>query len=468
MNPSPYCANCRLHGWKQLEDTRQLQRCKNCKVVQYCGKDCQREHWKKVHKEQCDHFVKSDSNQDWAHKEADCLNCRQAAAVGKSKLKKPNNPNYECIYKEYNFPPSSCHPRPFPITGQPGDLLEKATIVLWQLLHKFGMIHPRVARDFREEMDKAFAGLMEIMLSIWENRKDFTHPGKMLNKANSTNVNGVFDVLATINEAIKRGKPVVDSFQLWNIIRIVHPVINEVYFISNGLKALKDPQAELPDELKELVSEGLVSQVKFLAVTDQVLDALATQIIPYQEVLKVICGGNINQTCHFCEKEIVIADVNVAAGGPAVIFYLYSMGLYTCGTGDCIDKGFALKKKEKQFAYAVISTITEQMFNVCDFCSLLPPKNDAHRCNAHRCNGCLTVMYCSEACMEQDWKIHKLFCKKDVEERKIKFGCSGRRKAAREGVELLEEAVMTTTQDDVGKEVVEKFKIKNAKKKFKK
>ena len=247
MNPSPYCANCRLHGWKQLEDTRQLQRCKNCKVVQYCGKDCQREHWKKVHKEQCDHFVKSDSNQDWAHKEADCLNCRQAAAVGKSKLKKPNNPNYECIYKEYNFPPSSCHPRPFPITGQPGDLLEKATIVLWQLLHKFGMIH------------KAFAGLMEIMLSIWENRKDFTHPGKMLNKANSTNVNGVFDALATINEAVKRGKPVVDSFQLWNIIRIVHLVINEVHFISNGLKALKDPQAELPDELKELVSDTYIS-----------------------------------------------------------------------------------------------------------------------------------------------------------------------------------------------------------------
>ena len=283
----------------------------------------------------------------------------------------------------------------------------------------------------------------------------------MLNKANSTNVNGVFDALATINEAVKRGKPVVDSFQLWNIIRIFYHVICEVYFISNSLKILKDPQAELPDELKELMSEGLVSQVKFLAVTDQVLDALATQVIPYQEVLKVICGGNINQTCHFCEKEIVIAHVNVVAGGPAVIFRLFSMGLYTCGTGDCIDKGCALEKKGKQLEYAVMSTIAERMDNRCDFCSLLPPKNDAHRCN-----GCLTVMYCSEACSEQDWKIHKLFCKKDVEERKIKFGRSGRRKAAMEGVELLENAVMAIAQDDVGKEVVGKFKIKNAKKKI--
>ena len=461
VNPAPYCANCRLHGWKQLEDTSQLQRCKNCKVVQYCGTECQKEHWKKVHKEQCDHFVKSDNNQDWAHKEADCINCRQVASVAKSKMKKPNNPNYGCIYKEYNFPPSSCHPRPFPITGQPGDILEKVIIVLWKLLHKFGLIHPRVARDFREEMDKAFAGLMEIMLSIWENRKDFTHPEKMSDMANSININGVFDALATIHEAVKRGKPVVDSFQLWNIIRIFYHVICEVYFISNSLKILKDPQAELPDELKELMSEGLVSQVKFLAVTDQVLDALATQVIPYQEVLKVICGGNINQTCHFCEKEIVIAHVNVVAGGPAVIFRLFSMGLYTCGTGDCIDKGCALGKKGKQLEYAVLSTIAERMDNRCDFCSLLPPKNDAHRCN-----GCLTVMYCSEACSEQDWKIHKLFCKKDVEERKIKFGRSGRRKAAMEGVELLENAVMAIAQDDVGKEVVGKFKIKNAKKKI--
>ena len=461
VNPAPYCANCRLHGWKQLEDTSQLQRCKNCKVVQYCGTECQKEHWKKVHKEQCDHFVKSDNNQDWAHKEADCINCRQVASVAKSKMKKPNNPNYGCIYKEYNFPPSSCHPRPFPITGQPGDILEKVIIVLWKLLHKFGLIHPRVARDFREEMDKAFAGLMEIMLSIWENRKDFTHPEKMSDMANSININGVFDALATIHEAVKRGKPVVDSFQLWNIIRIFYHVICEVYFISNSLKILKDPQAELPDELKELMSEGLVSQVKFLAVTDQVLDALATQVIPYQEVLKVICGGNINQTCHFCEKEIVIAHVNVVAGGPAVIFRLFSMGLYTCGTGDCIDKGCALEKKGKQLEYAVMSTIAERMDNRCDFCSLLPPKNDAHRCN-----GCLTVMYCSEACSEQDWKIHKLFCKKDVEERKIKFGRSGRRKAAMEGVELLENAVMAIAQDDVGKEVVGKFKIKNAKKKI--
>ena len=461
VNPAPYCANCRLHGWKQLEDTSQLQRCKNCKVVQYCGTECQKEHWKKVHKEQCDHFVKSDNNQDWAHKEADCINCRQVASVAKSKMKKPNNPNYGCIYKEYNFPPSSCHPRPFPITGQPGDILEKVIIVLWKLLHKFGLIHPRVARDFREEMDKAFAGLMEIMLSIWENRKDFTHPEKMSDMANSININGVFDALATIHEAVKRGKPVVDSFQLWNIIRIFYHVICEVYFISNSLKVLKDPQAELPDELKELMSEGLVSQVKFLAVTDQVLDALATQVIPYQEVLKVICGGNINQTCHFCEKEIVIAHVNVVAGGPAVIFRLFSMGLYTCGTGDCIDKGCALGKKGKQLEYAVLSTIAERMDNRCDFCSLLPPKNDAHRCN-----GCLTVMYCSEACSEQDWKIHKLFCKKDVEERKIKFGRSGRRKAAMEGVELLENAVMAIAQDDVGKEVVGKFKIKNAKKKI--
>ena len=47
------CPNCDVFGWVQLEPEK-LKQCSKCKVVQYCSTSCQREHWKLVHKQQCE------------------------------------------------------------------------------------------------------------------------------------------------------------------------------------------------------------------------------------------------------------------------------------------------------------------------------------------------------------------------------------------------------------------------------
>jgi hypothetical protein len=46
------CANCDKHECS-LGGENHLMRCSNCHKVKYCSKDCQREHWKKAHKDQC-------------------------------------------------------------------------------------------------------------------------------------------------------------------------------------------------------------------------------------------------------------------------------------------------------------------------------------------------------------------------------------------------------------------------------
>ena len=43
-----------------------------------------------------------------------------------------------------------------------------------------------------------------------------------------------------------------------------------------------------------------------------------------------------------------------------------------------------------------------------------------------RCRECLTKTYCSEECGVKDKKKHFEFCKKDVEERKVKGGAKAR------------------------------------------
>jgi hypothetical protein len=44
------CANCYV-----LEKTldEKLLKCGQCRVIKYCSRECQREHWKKAHKKQC-------------------------------------------------------------------------------------------------------------------------------------------------------------------------------------------------------------------------------------------------------------------------------------------------------------------------------------------------------------------------------------------------------------------------------
>merc|ERR1719186_2335959 len=81
-------------------------------------------------------------------------------------------------------------------------------------------------------------------------------------------------------------------------------------------------------------------------------------------------------------------------------------------------------------------------------------------------------MYCSVACEDKDWDIHKLACKeKDMDERKIKAGSSDRREVAAESkkdlIEKLEKFDIPfdiVKENDIG-EVFENLKYKRGKKK---
>ena len=43
------CRNCS----KRKQEVGPIRRCISCGLVGYCGKECQREHWDAVHKEEC-------------------------------------------------------------------------------------------------------------------------------------------------------------------------------------------------------------------------------------------------------------------------------------------------------------------------------------------------------------------------------------------------------------------------------
>ena len=50
VNPRFVCANCKKSPSK---DEPPLKTCGRCNLVQYCSKECQKAHWKRTHKVQC-------------------------------------------------------------------------------------------------------------------------------------------------------------------------------------------------------------------------------------------------------------------------------------------------------------------------------------------------------------------------------------------------------------------------------
>ena len=458
------CANCLLHGWKPEEGQRSLQQCSKCKLIQYCSKECQAEHWKRVHQKQCRYFADPVKAQKFGHKDEDCALCLEVARVGKDEICQATNPNYECIMKEM-FPSGMYHPHPFPVTGQPGNAYEKAVIVLWQLLKKLELTQPGVITSCRGKFVKVVAELKAIRLEIWKVRKITQISYRSdLSKATTS----LEELLDTI-----RGKVGSDQFMdnLVQIIGLVDHMLIELV-MSEKLQSLLNPVVDMPDDLHTIVSQALNNSTNFLAMANQVIDALATQVVPYKDLLRIVCGGSLEKRCNFCQENTTIASIEPNPGGIPFVFFKFEITeIYCCGTPNCLTKIIPIQQNYPRILTAVFITVKERESTRCDFCSKLPPRGGGHHCSK-----CLTVMYCSVNCLDQDREIHKEFCREEVEERKKKFGGSGRRMEARDIVDRVEKVFEKMALENVelskeiqkGSEVVSKFKLKDASKKAKK
>ena len=443
MNRSE-CANCLVHDWKQPEDSTRLLKCQNCQVIEYCSKECQSEHWMKLHKSHCE-FKDPSQNEPWQHVEQDCAMCLQAAAVGEEELKKVDNPNYECIFR-HEFPEHLVHPHPFLVTGQSGDILEKGIIVLWQLVRKFQLNHPHAALTCHEEFQNVERNLQDGRIAIWRDRKIFP-------QSQPLSYTGIHLELSDIANKVDT---VEDPFELRNTIFVINQMVLNVDPI-NKLKFLKDPLSNLPDDLKNLVSEGMNNATKYPNMASKVFEALTNQVIPFKEVLKIIAGGSLEQECNVCFKEIDMSSQESFVFNDSL-----HLGKYSCGSEDCRIKEDAALDDVARFHLTLNIMWVERGANMCDFYferSPVKPKGsdmpDIHRCR-HYC----TTMYCSQECLYGDDEIHFKVCQKDKEGRKKKPRGSARRKVARRVIEKLE----TEGTSDIYCEVLDKFKLKNARK----
>ena len=79
---SPFCVNCDNYGWDQPSDKSKIKRCSNCKVMSYCSPECQKEHWKKVHKDHCKYLSGKRVQSSTVHNFSICRYCLKESQVG--------------------------------------------------------------------------------------------------------------------------------------------------------------------------------------------------------------------------------------------------------------------------------------------------------------------------------------------------------------------------------------------------
>jgi hypothetical protein len=93
------CANCENYNWSQPADLSNLLTCSKCKFISYCTKECQLEHWVKVHKLHCKYLADQKVMPQSRHDPANCATCVQQTKIGLAEISKPENPSLCCPFQ---------------------------------------------------------------------------------------------------------------------------------------------------------------------------------------------------------------------------------------------------------------------------------------------------------------------------------------------------------------------------------
>ena len=98
ISEMPRCTNCTIFLWNQPDDPKTVRKCSKCHMVSYCGKECQEEHWTKVHKKQCRYLAGTKKAEHSEHRRDTCRTCIASNSAGDLAFSQ-TNPNYVCIFE---------------------------------------------------------------------------------------------------------------------------------------------------------------------------------------------------------------------------------------------------------------------------------------------------------------------------------------------------------------------------------
>ena len=335
------CLNCLVYKWVQ-PDPSILQKCKQCKVVQYCGIDCQAEHWKDCHKKHCKELV-----------------------AAKMAWREGDSPVH--IGSHSKYPAIDCH----------GGTFENLVLLVMQVIGKMKQTdHPAFSMD----VPKA------LLQQIWnkmagENLNVIYTYKRIYPPAQSYAAAAKMDDPEELLEKIKEISfdDIEDQLGLWKTLKLILVKLSEHQLIL-GAQSLKelDVSVAVPEELRHCVEKevGL-----FPSIVEKIIEAFissGSQFPTFQQLLEILCGGNLNQACMNCNKHIVVS-ASVGPGSytgnmPTVVVLPYLPRMFFCEEKVCVEESKRRILDFGKWLAAVGAALVRLAPNRCDFCFKLSEK----------------------------------------------------------------------------------------------
>ena len=336
------CANCCLFEWEQPSKAG-LRHCKRCKVVQYCGALCQSEHWVLVHSKHC--------------KKLASITSKARGNSSDSRL--------------FPFDPLSASNVAYDTQEAMMDAMEMILSKASQLpdLSKPSTEVHRHQKELLKKMDQS-------MKELWWNKRIFP---KEYIFSRCFGGNGFADIFRKTNEIPVTGMKRA-SKELWTTLHLIWGRMVE-HRVVLYLEALKEGLDAVSDEFK--TSVPLQKDVGiFPQVMEELIKAFSSTTFPsFRELLKIVCGGNLRQSCSFCFTSMTVVAVagevegNITAGVPGVptvFLWPYMPLVFNCGRVGCGLKSLGIYQAYRRFQYGVLATFSKS--HKCDFCFKMTEK----------------------------------------------------------------------------------------------
>jgi len=431
------CVNCCFNNWKQ--DRSSLQWCAKCKLVFYCSKECQHEHWFNVHKFQCKYLAKSKVCTQSVHDEATCPNCREEAEAGWEEMCRPDNPVLGCPWKCITI--SADGLPAFPLGEMSGQFVTKTDATLFlmlRILYKIKVTRHTAWVTDRKTQQQIFKMICLTREECWMLCTIYGNTGPKLNRAVASKAyEGVREFQKHIFKVsrkleIKKNSE-VNKFQPWETLELLTGFLVLCFHEQNRNLAELVGLPKLSEDLLRI----RVTSTQFNCLWQQILDALHDGQVPFITLVEMLCSGKLEQACYGCLKEVTVlyATFPKVLGykrkGPVLVFG--NVRAVFCDGPMCeeIKEDICVQDSDLKALYTN-KGFFEGLAFLCDFCGL--PGTGGNM--GHRCSRCLTKLYCGKECRDLDWVVHKLVCKEGEVERKRKGSQLDRKMKTRAGAEI--------------------------------
>ena len=270
--------NCELFNWEQPNtNTSPLKRCTGCRKMFYCSKDCQVEHWRKVHRKHCKYFSGEKSLEGTVvHNKETCSICIMQESAG-SDVYKEANPNYICTFNRCNSLLTKNQQKcPVPLAKGPDrNRVERLVDLLQRLLLKIKLTKQPVSQFYPRKIELIKDELCDLRRKLYAEL--VVCPGNYKNPVDTRKL--LLLLTSDLIQVAPGGR-----FQIWNTFLMVVDMLHWVATIE--AEGMIKYQKSLPKGQRQMSLR--VKNSSYIMLTDKVLDALEKRLVSHSDLAAIV------------------------------------------------------------------------------------------------------------------------------------------------------------------------------------